>query len=698
MSNKKFDLFHKIDELPSRLYIILGIVFMAVYTAFCAYTKMSRVGVGLVLILIYSVVTGVIFILSRRRMAIYKAESIASQEQNVGLMSVFRDKVDIPYAIVSENGTIATVNAAMKELVEDRESFFKYNIQEIFDINLEGLIASVNAEETENAASENGAESNNDAEGETELKTEEPSFTVECSDRRFELSCYPVRSNGKIYYMILFTDITELYDVAKLYRDTAPAVAYIVIDNLEEILRYVKGGHRNEATQVEDILKEWASGMNAILREYDRDKYIMFFTRDMLEKCIEEKFSILDRVRQVRTGDDTIPLTVSMGVSIMGNTLFERENNALTALNLALQRGGDQAVLKSEGGVDCFGGLTKSQQKRTIVHSRIVANRLTSMISGAENVLVMGHSNPDFDSIGACVGIASLANHLGVDVKIVTNTKSSNYLSCTERLRELDEYKYTFVDAVDGLEKCTYGTLVVIVDTNNMNIIEAPEIAKKSFNTVILDHHIQKEEFENEIALQYIDPSASSTCELISEILEQTLPTETLKKEEATVILSGIMVDTKNFTRTVGTRTFSAALYLRGAGANPEIARTFFNEAFDDYRSEASFGAAVEIFRSQIAITASEGTGSPQDRVSASKAADKLLSVREVSAAFALVRIGEVIHISARSKGTINVQLVLEKIGGGGHFDMAGAAVSGHTLDEAKALLKKAIDQYLEEN
>ncbi|MBO5683056.1 MAG: DHH family phosphoesterase, partial [Clostridia bacterium] len=259
------------------------------------------------------------------------------------------------------------------------------------------------------------------------------------------------------------------------------------------------------------------------------------------------------------------------------------------------------------------------------------------------------------------------------------------------------QYKNIFVDSVDGLGLFNYNTLLIVVDANNFAILEAPEIAEKSNRTVVIDHHIKKEEFKVEPALTYIDPSASSACELVSEILEQSLPAGTLKMEEATLLLSGIMVDTKNFTRTVGTRTFSAALYLRAAGASAEVARTFFDEAFEDYRAEALFRTGVEIYRSQIAITASEGTGSQQDRIAAAKAADKLLTVKGVDAAFALVKVGETIHISARSNGSINVQLILERIGGGGHFDVAGAAIADHDLEGAKAILIDAINKQLDE-
>ena len=259
----------------------------------------------------------------------------------------------------------------------------------------------------------------------------------------------------------------------------------------------------------------------------------------------------------------------------------------------------------------------------------------------------------------------------------------------------LDEYRDIFVDGVVGLGYCEFGTHLIVVDANNFKILEAPEIASKSFKTVVLDHHIKKSEFEHEPMFTYIDPSASSASELVTEILEQSVPVGFVKKEEANVLMSGIMVDTNNFTRTVGARTFAAALYLRNAGASTEVARTFFEEAFESYRSEALFGADVELFREQFVISASEGTDSAHDRVAAAKAANKLLTIKNINAAFALVKIGETIHISARSNGTVNVQLILEKIGGGGHFDMAGAALEKMSLDDAKQLLMDTIEEHM---
>lgn len=685
MSNKKLDPFRHSDATPSRLYVLFAILMLAIHIAVCTYTDASPAGAGLVLISIYALVCLAVFLITRRQMNLYRIESDASEEQNNSVVYAFRTSLSIPYAVVTENGKIVTVNHAMRSAAKLWETVFNSDISALCHCSMEEILHA--------AAEEEAAQKQENAEDRTPPK---PCIAT-IGSGRYRVECHALQSKGKAYYMLVFHDVTELTELTALYHNNLTAVGYIVLDNLDEIAQYVKVSYQNEARQAEAILKEWAAELGGVLREYDRNKYFLLFSREMLAACIKNKFDILDTIRDIRIGEDNMPITVSMGIATTSDSLSGRERDALVALDLALQRGGDQVVLKNETGVHYFGGRTKSQQKRTRGHSRIIAGKLCSMISGSSNVIVMGHSNPDFDSIGACVGIAALALHLGVDVKIVADTESESFKACTARLTELADYKNIFVDGVVGLGESSFGTLLIVVDANNFSILEAPEIAAHSFKTAVIDHHIKKGEFDHEPQLSYIDPSASSASELISEILEQTLPAGTLRKEEANILMAGIMVDTKNFTRTVGTRTFAAALYLRGAGASTEYARTFFEEAFEDYRAEAQFGSEARIYRNRIAITSIEGGSGACNRIAAAKAADKLLTVRNVSAAFALIRNASTVHISARSDGTVNVQLILEKIGGGGHFDVAGAAIADSELKDAEQLLVDAIDSYFDE-
>ena len=687
MPNKKFDFWGRLEQFPAIIYSILAVVCIGAHVLLCTFTQIETATSGLIMIFAYLVLAVIVYFALHKRLLLVRMASDSTEEQNNGVIYTFKHHLKIPYAVVTDKGRIVAVNSAMRQLAGTKATVFNADFGEICKISISDLIST--------STSEVNVDEEIDSEDHTEVLKDKKSMCT-IAGRKFHVDCHPLNSKGKLFYLLMFNDITEFSNLSAVYNSEHTAVAYIVIDNLDEIAQYAMVSYQAETARVDNALKEWAKSLGGILREYEKNKYVMIFNRHALRTCVKNKFEILDTVRQIHVGDESIPITVSIGVTTLGKTLSEREHEALVCLDMALQRGGDQVVVKNESGTFFFGGLTKSQQKRSGGHSRVIANRLCSMISSSSNVIVMGHSNPDFDSIGACVGIAALAMHLGVRVKIVADTKSENFKSCTSRLTELADYKDIFVDEVVGLEESEFGTLLIIVDANNFSILESPEIAQKSFKTALIDHHIKKNEFEHEPQLVYIDPSASSACELVSEILEFSIPVGTLRKEEANVIMSGIMVDTQNFTRTVGTRTFATALYLRGAGASTEYARTFFEQAFDDYHVEATFATNAEIYRDQIAITVSENSVGTNMRVAAAKAADKLLTVRNVNASFALVLIGDTVHISGRSNGKVNVQLILEKIGGGGHFDVAGAAVSSSEIDEAKAMLIGAIDEYLD--
>lgn len=686
MSSKKSDLIGRLGQLPSRLYVILAVAAMVVCTALCTFTTLDPAVCGVVTVVLYVLAALIVYLVARRKLRILCLESDESDAQSGGVIYTFRQSVSLPYAVVDGDGRIVTVNEAMKKATGFGGSLFRHGIEQLCGISMSTVIRSA-----ETDWQMEGEEDEADAVRRAER------LLCPLGDRLYRPECHAVRAKGATYYMLLFHDVTELEALTALHRDERTVIAYIVLDNLEEIAQYVKVSYQAEAGHVGSLLRAFADSLGGVLREYDRNKYVLLMSNRALEECVRRKFDILDEIREIRIGEDNLPVTVSIGIATTGSDLTARERDALVALDTALQRGGDQAVLRTPSGMQYFGGRTKSRQKRTRGHSRIIAGRLCSMIQSSSNVIVMGHANPDFDSIGACVGIAALSMYLGVNVRVVTDLESDAFRTSTAALCELPDYRNVFVDGVVGLGESGFGTLLVVVDANNFAILEAPEIASGSFKTAVIDHHIKKGDFENEPQMTYIDPSASSASELVSEILEQILPVGTLRKEEANVMMAGIMVDTKNFTRTVGTRTFAAALYLRGAGGSSEVARTYFEEAFEDYTAEARFGSQAHIYRDTIAITAIHGSGAGGDRSAAAKASDKLLTVRGVSAAFALIQIGEVVHVSARSDGSVNVQLILEKIGGGGHFDVAGAALRDNSLEQAEALLCSAIDTYFDE-
>lgn len=606
--------------------------------------------------------------------ASFKEKTLLMEKAMTGMMR----NVDIPCVLTLPNGLIAWCSKGTHDMFGEPDSLLQRNLNELCDVTIEELIASL-------------------PESENEFDSRHGTLNVVINEKNYEANIYRQMLGKNSYYLVTFSDYTDYAKLLATYEAESPVVAHIVLDNLNEIAEYVRVNYRSAANEIEDILKSFADQMDGFIREYDRDKYIMVFAKEKYKECAENKFDILETVRNVRLGDSSVPVTVSMGVSLVGDTFEEKERNAFAALEFALQRGGDQVAVRTEEDVIFFGGRTKGVQKKSGSFARVFATQLTSHIANAGNVLIMGHANPDFDAIGACVGAARLCMYCGLKPKIIMNTKHKNFTACTEKLLMLEDYKNIFISAEAGLDMIRSDTLLIIVDANNFNILESSDVANNVSNIVVIDHHRKVAEFENEPLLTLIDPSASSASELITGILEQCLTAEEIYKEEANLLLAGIMVDTKNFTRTTGTKTFSAAMYLRGVGANSEVAGTFFYEDFDNYMSEAKFNSNVTMYLDRIAITESDGSDPSFDRVAAAKAADKLLNVKGVDASFALVKINDKIHISARSNGNINVQIILEKMGGGGHFDSAAVAIAGMDMKSVLYNLKAAIDEYLAE-
>lgn len=675
-------------RIPLTICIIIGILFLLGYTLLSSLTDISELLIGIILTALYIYAAVFCFVAVRSKLGKIDIEVRRAQAIDQEISQMFKDTVDLPFAVTDEAGAIMSVSSAMQKLLGQNT----YHINRIEDF------CSASADEIIRASEPAGQLSLDLDRAHATALIPGEGLAVTVRRRNFVARAYPIAIKGSECNLTVFTETTELVALEDKMKRENPVVAFIVIDNLAELAQYVRTSDRAAANRVESLLKKWAEDMSGIVREYDRDKYMMIISQEKLEDCVKNKFEILDRVRDVRLGDDNMSVTVSMGIYAGTGTLAHREAEASAALELALGRGGDQVALRREDhDPEYFGGRSKGMQKRTRVRSRVNAGVLCNKIAESSNVLVMGHKNPDFDCIGACIGIARLCMYCGVPVKIVSDLKNENLHTVTRRLARYEEYRDMFVDSLAGLDMVRPDTLLVICDANNLRIVEAPELADNVDRIAIIDHHRQTAKFDFEPLVNYIDPAASSACELVTEVLEQTVTSGSLLKDEATAILAGIMLDTHNFSKETGSRTFSAALYLQYEGARPEVARTFFDESIDEYLAQARFSNDIEIYRNNIAITRSSGSGNDSyDIVAASKAADKLLAVRQVEAAFAMVRIGNSIRISARSAGKINVQLILEQLGGGGHFDAAGAQLDG-VMDKAYEVLTDAIDKYLNE-
>ena len=519
---------------------------------------------------------------------------------------------------------------------------------------------------------------------------------ITCDGRSFRAKFTHIKTDDDDYSLVITTETTQLDALREKMAGDELVIAYILIDNLGEMMQYDSELYRPAASQIDEILRDWADEYGGILKEYERYKYIFITETRILDELILQKFDLLDRVRAVRVGDTNLPLTISMGVSSIHGTYEEKEHAAHAALDMALQRGGDQAAVKGDGTIDFYGGVTKTVQKRANVRARVVSGELISAMKKASNVLIMGHKFADFDAFGACVGLAQIAMYCGAQVNIVSNMADRNLVGCRSLLASAKEYQGIFVDTADAMDLLETGTLVVVADVNNLKIAELPELAYRTEMLAIIDHHRKTAEFDREPDVEYIEPSASATCEIVAEMLEQVLPNDELSAAEATLMLAGITLDTKHFAKDTGTRTFSAAMYLRDRGADPALVQELFRENYSDYMREARFRSNVEMYRGRIAITVVEDEDcSAADRIIAAKAADNLLMVNGIEASFAAVRIGDTLHLSARSAGKINVQLIVEELGGGGHFESAGVQLKDKSAAEMLTALKAAIDGHL---
>lgn len=528
----------------------------------------------------------------------------------------------------------------------------------------------------------------------------EAGVALSCEGRSFTAKFNHIKTDDNDFALVVTTETTETERLQRSMADSELVVMYIYIDNLTEMMQYDSENYRMAASRTDQTLRDWAEECGGILKEYERDRYLFVTERRVLNACVNRKFDILDRVRAIRAGDSELPITISMGIGGIHGSFAEKERSAHTALDMALQRGGDQAVVKEDGSIDFYGGITKTVQKRTNVRSRMVSGELVSAMKKASNVLIMGHRYADYDSFGSCVGLARMAMSCGARVNVITNPADRGILGCREMLEGEESFLGVFVDGAMGLDLLETGTLVIISDVNNVKQMESVDIFTRAENVAIIDHHRKVAEFDRPLMIEYIEPSASSASELVSEMLEQVLDKDELTPHEASLLLLGIILDTQKFTKNTGTRTFSAAMFLRDCDAEPDAIMHLDRTSLDDYMREGRFRQNVMIYRGVTAITCprtdAEETG-PADQVIAAKAANNLLSVTGVEASFALIRIGDTIHISARSHGRINVQLILEQLKGGGHYNAAGAQLAGVSLKEAVDLLKGAIDTQMKQ-
>ncbi len=507
------------------------------------------------------------------------------------------------------------------------------------------------------------------------------------------------RKEPQYLIILYFIDMTREFNLETEYNNSKMCMGIIMIDNYEEIIQRIPEESKPQIiAEIDKLLYEWATETGGLMIKRDRDTFIYVFEQQYLEKMEEEKFSILDKAKEINTEtDENIPITLTIAISNEGNSNYEKFETAHTAIDIALGRGGDQVVIRKNGKYYFFGGTTQELEKRTKVKARVISHALEELIQKADNVVIMGHINGDIDSLGSSLGIYRLAKTLEKDAYIVNNTYGLTLANFINTLTEKEEYKSIIIDKNTALALTNENTLLVVVDTHKKSYVEVAELLDQTEKIVIIDHHRKSEDFIENAILTFHEAYASSASELVTEIVEYASKGVTLEQLEAESLYAGIMMDTKNFTFKTGVRTFEAAAYLRKYGIDIIKVKKWFQSDLESYNVIADIVKNAEIINGSIGISLYNEKDKNANLICA-KAADELLTISDITASFVLGKMGEKICISGRSIGDINVQVILEKLGGGGHITLAGAQLEGVTMEEAKDELIIRINEYFTEN
>ena len=522
--------------------------------------------------------------------------------------------------------------------------------------------------------------------------------TVVVNNRHFRVFGSLTHPSGRsgargLLALTYWMDVTEQDELRKKSEENRPIVAVLMLDNYEELMKACPENKRSALlAALEEQLNNWAAGSGGLLLGYDRDRYLYLFEEKDYTGYTESKFDVLEKVRQVQAGEG-VSATLSIGVGRDEDSFEQLFKNASLALEMALSRGGDQAVVKDRVNFEFYGGRSKSTEKRTKVKSRVMANALGELIDDAKQVYVMGHKYADMDSLGAAVGICCIARKRGKPCQIIIDTENNAAHPILRRLSEQPEYANTAISGQDAFIKCQPGSLLVVVDTNRPESVESEEMLETCNRVAVIDHHRRGSSYIEKMALNYHEPYASSASELVAELMQYLVEPSDVLKCEAEALLSGIVLDTKNFTNRTGGRTFEAAAYLRRLGADTQDVQRMFQGDLNSMIARYDIIRQAELYRDDIAVVALD---EECDRVTAAKAADELLTLKGIRASFVLYKKGDGVYMSARSLGEVNVQVILEALGGGGNSTTAGGQADNITVAEAKAKLLEAIDKYFE--
>jgi c-di-AMP phosphodiesterase-like protein len=586
------------------------------------------------------------------------------------------DEFMVPYGLVDNTGRILWLNSAFAEVI-GKENYRKSLSSALPE--LEGF--------------------------EFEAGVEEQNYTFEYDGKVYRILIEKINLTGinldvdilmagassDLYAAYLF-DETEITACKKELHDERFVAGLIYIDNYDEALESIDEVRRSLLIALIDRkINKYFSAGNAIVKKLEKDKYFIVFRYRFLEQLREERFAFLEDVKSVNIGNE-MAVTLSVGIGAMNGTFIKNYEMARAAIDLALGRGGDQVVVRDANKVTYYGGKSGSVEKNTRVRARVKAHALRELIEATDNLIIMGHKISDVDAIGASIGIYATARIFSKKAHIVLNDVTTSLQPVVDLYKNNPDYdKDLFVTSEEALAKVGNNTLLVVVDVNRANYTECPELVGKCKNTVVFDHHRQGNDQIENATLSYIEPYASSTCEMVSEILQYISDNIKIKPIEADTLYAGIVIDTNNFTNKAGARTFEAAAFIRRCGADIIRVRKLLRTDMTEYKAKADAVRCAEVYKTYaLSVCPSEGLQSPT--IVGAQAANELLNINGIKASIVFTEYNDTIYLSARSIDEVNVQIIMERLGGGGHMTIAGAQLKDMTMDEAVSLVKKTLD------
>ena len=496
---------------------------------------------------------------------------------------------------------------------------------------------------------------------------------------------------------IYFIDESKFEELANKYEDSKICVGILMIDNYEELLQRAMEEEKAElVSSIEKNIYAWVNKFYGMCIKSERDTFVCVFEKKEIAEMKEQKFSVLDEIKEIKA-DDKLQSTLSIAISEDGDTIFEKYKSAKSVIDIALGRGGDQAIVKQNGKYTFFGGRTPEIEKRTKVKARTIAQALEELMDEASNIIIMGHSNSDIDAMGSAMGLYRIAKSMDKEAYIVNNTIGTSLENFIKDAKQIKEYQDNIIDKSEAIAKINPDTLLIVTDTDKKSYVEVPELLNETTQIVVIDHHRRGTDYIENAILTFHEVYASSACELVTELIEYSERAIKLETIEIEALYAGIMMDTKNFTFKTGVRTFEAAAYLRRCGVDIVRVKKWFQSDLKTYNKISYIVSNAEIVESNIAVSIYDKED-PDVNIVCAKAADELLMISNIIASFVIGKKDDKVYISGRSMGDINVQVILEKFGGGGHITVAGAQIEGKQEEEIKQELINRIKEYFNED